>query len=103
MRHKADCSRRYSAWFRLKSTAASELVLACDVRRAPVAYYRSTAQTRHHLSDRVSANTEQQAEAVFQHCVAFDLAPSVTDDAAEPGAQELQFPPGAFELVGVRV
>jgi hypothetical protein len=29
---------------------------------------------------------EQLAEAVFQHCGALDLAPNVTDDAAEPGA-----------------
>src|SRR5262245_65146526 len=46
---------------------------------------------------------EQRAEAVFEHCVALDLAANVTDDATEPGAQELQLPPGAFELVGVRV
>jgi len=31
--NKADCCRRSSAWFRLKSTAAFELVLACGVLR----------------------------------------------------------------------
>src|SRR5262249_9058078 len=32
-----------------------------------------------------------------------DLAANVTDDAAKPRAQKLQFPPRAFELVGMRV
>src|SRR2546421_3002372 len=47
--------------------------------------------------------SEQWAKAVFEHCVALDLAANVTDDAAKPRAQKLQFPPGAFELVGMRV
>src|SRR6266542_3249299 len=47
--------------------------------------------------------SEQWAKAVFERCVALDLAANVTDDAAKPRAQKLQFPPGAFELVGMRV
>jgi hypothetical protein len=31
--------------------------------------------------------------------IAIDLAADVTDDAAEPGAQELQRAPGALELM----
>src|ERR1700722_10522433 len=46
---------------------------------------------------------EQRAEAVFERRVALDLAANVTDDAAEPRAQELQLPPGAFELMRMRV
>jgi hypothetical protein len=46
---------------------------------------------------------EQRAKAVFERCVALDLAANITDDAAKPRAQKLQFPPGAVELVGMRV
>src|SRR5262245_43301077 len=46
---------------------------------------------------------EQRAKALFERCVALDLAANVTDDAAKPRAQKLQFPPGAAELVGMRV
>ena len=46
---------------------------------------------------------EQQAKAVFERCVALDLAANITDDAAKPRAQKLQFSPRAFELVGMRV
>src|SRR5256884_8285125 len=46
---------------------------------------------------------EQRVKAVFERCVALDLAANVTDDAAKPRAQKLQFPPRAFELVGMRV
>ena len=46
---------------------------------------------------------EQRAKAVFERCVALDLAANVTDDAAKPRAQKLQFPPRAFELVGMCV
>src|SRR5713101_6109153 len=46
---------------------------------------------------------EQRAEAVFERCVALDLAADVADDAAEPGAQELQLSPGALELVRMRI
>src|SRR5262245_32422608 len=46
---------------------------------------------------------EQRAKALFERCVALDLAANVTDDAAKPRAQKLQFPPGAVELVGMRV
>ena len=46
---------------------------------------------------------EQRGEARFQLRVAFDLAADVADDPAEPGAQELERPPGALELVGVAV
>jgi hypothetical protein len=46
---------------------------------------------------------EQRAEAVFEHRIALDLAANVTDDAAEQRAQELQLPPGAFELMRMRV
>ena len=46
---------------------------------------------------------EQWAKAVFQRCVARDLAPDVTDDAAKPRAQELELAPGALELVGMGV
>src|SRR5262245_61443651 len=46
---------------------------------------------------------EQRAKAVFERCVALDLAANITDDASKPRAQKLQFPPRAFELVGMRV
>jgi hypothetical protein len=42
---------------------------------------------------------EQRAKAVLKCAIAFDLAANVPDDAAEPGAQELQLPPGALELM----
>ena len=37
---------------------------------------------------------EQRAEAVFERCIALDLAANVADDAAEPGAQEFEFAAG---------
>ena len=46
---------------------------------------------------------EQRAQAVFERRVALDLAANITDDAAEPRAQELQLPPRAFELMRMRV
>src|SRR5438034_6620665 len=52
------------------------------------------------LMPNTKRESEQWAKAVFEHCVALDLAANVTDDAAKPRAQKLQFPPGAFELVG---
>src|SRR5436190_6791013 len=55
------------------------------------------------LMPNTKRESEQWAKAVFEHCVALDLAANVTDDAAKPRAQKLQFPPGAFELVGMRV
>jgi hypothetical protein len=39
---------------------------------------------------------EQRAKAVFERSVALD-------DTAKPRAQKLQFPPRAFDLVGLRV
>ena len=42
---------------------------------------------------------EQRAKAIPERCVTLDLAPDVADDAAEPGAQEFEFSPGALELV----
>jgi hypothetical protein len=38
---------------------------------------------------------EQRSKAVLKCAIAFDLAADIADDAAEPGAQELQLPPGA--------
>jgi hypothetical protein len=55
------------------------------------------------LMPNTKRESEQWAKAVFERCVALDLAANVTDDAAKPRAQKLQFPPGAFELVGMRV
>ena len=46
---------------------------------------------------------EQRAKAVFKRRVALDLAANVADDAAKPGAQELELPPGAAELMGMRI
>jgi len=43
---------------------------------------------------------EQRAKAVFERCVTLDLAANITDDAAKPRAQKLQFPPRAFETGG---
>src|SRR5258708_20771349 len=54
------------------------------------------------LMPNTKRESEQWAKAVFQRCVALDLAANVTDDAAKPRAQKLQFPPPAFELVGMR-
>jgi hypothetical protein len=45
---------------------------------------------------------EERAEAVFEHCVALDLAADVAVDAAEPGAQEFELSPGALELMRMR-
>src|SRR5262249_31121122 len=47
--------------------------------------------------------SEQWAKTVFERGVALDLPANVTDDAAKPRAQKLQFRPRAFELVGMRV
>ena len=46
---------------------------------------------------------EQRAEASFQHRIAINLAADVADDPAKPCPQELELPPGAFELVGVDI
>src|SRR3984893_15122529 len=46
---------------------------------------------------------EQRAKAVLKCAIAFYLAANVPDDAAEPGAQELQLPPGALELMRMRI
>jgi hypothetical protein len=43
---------------------------------------------------------EQRAKALFERCVALDLAANVADDAAKPRAQKLQFSPRAFETGG---
>jgi len=50
-----------------------------------------------------AARDRAAGQAVFERCVALDFAANVTDDAANPRAQKLQFPPRAFELVGMRV
>src|SRR4029077_17180887 len=44
---------------------------------------------------------QQAGEALRERIVAGDLAADVADPPAEPDAQELQFAPGAFELVGM--
>ena len=46
---------------------------------------------------------EQRSKAILERGIALDLASDVADDAAEPGAQEFELPPGALELVGMRV
>ncbi len=46
---------------------------------------------------------EQRAKAILADAIAFDLAANVPDDAAEPGTQEFELPPGALELVGMRI
>src|SRR5262249_10580029 len=46
---------------------------------------------------------EQWAKAIFECCIARNLTTDVTDDAAKPGAQELELAPGALELVGMAV
>src|SRR5215831_17002197 len=46
---------------------------------------------------------EQWAKAIFERCIACDLATDVTDDAAKPRAQELELAPGTLELVGMGV
>src|SRR5438477_11556572 len=46
---------------------------------------------------------EQRAKAILKCAIALDLAANVPDDAAEPGAQEFELPPGALELVGMRI
>ena len=55
------------------------------------------------LMPNAKRESEQWAKAVFERCVALDPAANVTDDAAKPRAQKLQFPLRAFELVGMRV
>src|SRR5262249_52873010 len=42
---------------------------------------------------------EQRSKALCERCVAVDLGGNITDDAAKPRAQKLQFPPRAVELV----
>src|SRR6266568_4903722 len=66
----------------------------------PLARADAALDAEHEARERES---EQWAKAVFERCVTLDLAANVTDDAAKPRAQKLQFPPGAFELVGMRV
>ena len=46
---------------------------------------------------------EQRANAVLERTIVFDLAADVANDAAETGLQELEFSPGALELVGKRI
>ena len=46
---------------------------------------------------------EQRTQAILERGIALDLAANVPDDAAEPGAQEFELPPGALELVGMRI
>ena len=46
---------------------------------------------------------EQVGEALCERIVPGDLAADVADHPAEPDAQELQFAPGALELVGMGV
>ena len=46
---------------------------------------------------------EQRAKAVFERWVTGDFPTDVTDDAAEPRAQELELSPSALELVGMGV
>lgn len=46
---------------------------------------------------------EQRANAILKGAIAHDLAADVPDDAAKPGAQEFELPPGALELMGTRV
>src|SRR5262249_827061 len=46
---------------------------------------------------------EQRAKAVFERCVTLDLAANITDDAAKPRAQKLQFPPRCLKLVSMHV
>ena len=43
------------------------------------------------------------AKAIFERSIALDLAANVTNDAAEPRAQEFELAPGALELVRMRV
>jgi hypothetical protein len=38
------------------------------------------------------------AKAIFERSIALDLAANVTNDAAEPRAQEFELGPGALEL-----
>ncbi len=46
---------------------------------------------------------EERREPGFELGLAIGLAVDVTDEAAEPGAQELQFAAGALELMRVGV
>src|SRR5262249_25975350 len=46
---------------------------------------------------------EQRTKAILPCGIVFDLSANVADDAAEPGAQEFEFPPRALELVGMRI
>jgi hypothetical protein len=46
---------------------------------------------------------EQRAKAILERGIALDLAANVPDDAAKPGAQEFELPPGALELMGMGI
>jgi len=46
---------------------------------------------------------EQRTKAILERGITFDLAANVADHAAEPGAQEFELSPGAFELMGMRI
>ena len=46
---------------------------------------------------------EEVGEALLEGGIALGLAPDVADDAAEPGAQELQLPPHPLELMGMGI
>ena len=46
---------------------------------------------------------EQRTKAILPCGIALDLTANVADDAAKSRAQEFEFPPGALELVGMRI
>jgi hypothetical protein len=55
------------------------------------------------LEAHLGREIEQRAEAVLKRRIAIDSAVDVADEAAEPGAQELERLAGAVELVSVAV
>src|SRR5258705_5139658 len=103
------CSTNCPPWGAVAGVVAAELVGGTGLSFADALHLGRVQRVdlRPALTLLLMAHTqrqiEQRAEAVFERCVALDLAADVADDAAEPGVQELKLPPGALELMGMRI
>ena len=58
---------------------------------------------RQHPRPRLGGQAEKGDEDGFEFALAVDLAGDVPDQAPQPGAQELEPPPGPLELMGMGV
>jgi hypothetical protein len=81
---------------------------SCGVRRCLCRYTPPRARAASGPSIRTDAAlgggpAVRDRAADLEIKIALDLATDVLDDAAEPGGQEFELPPGALELVGLRI